>query len=61
MESCAIAQVCFQLGVPLTIIRSISDHADAEAGPLSEANVHTAARLSALAVLRALSGPAELA
>ena len=55
MESCAIAQVCFQLDVPLTIIRSISDKADADAGPLSEANVHTAARLSARVVEHALS------
>ena len=31
MEGAAVAQVCFELGIPFAVIRTISDHADAEA------------------------------
>jgi adenosylhomocysteine nucleosidase len=31
MEGAAVAQVCHELGIPFAVIRTISDHADAEA------------------------------
>lgn len=31
MEGAAVAQVCFEMGIPFAVIRTISDHADAEA------------------------------
>ena len=31
MEGAAVAQVCFELGVPFTVMRTISDNANEEA------------------------------
>lgn len=43
MEGAAVAQVCYQWGIPFLIIRSISDNADSEAGT----DIQTFYRISA--------------
>jgi len=32
MEGASVAQVCFEYGIPLTVIRTISDEANASSG-----------------------------
>ena len=57
MEGAAIAQVCYQIQVPLLIIRSLSDRADAEAHIAYDKFYPTAARNSAkvvIAIVKAL-------
>ncbi|GAB4015426.1 5'-methylthioadenosine/adenosylhomocysteine nucleosidase [Spirosoma migulaei] len=51
MEGAAIAQVCYQIQVPLLIIRSLSDRADAEAHIAYDKFYPTAARNSAKLVI----------
>jgi adenosylhomocysteine nucleosidase len=50
MEGAAVAQVCYQHGVPCLVIRSISDHADAGASDDLERFYQMAARNSAALV-----------
>ena len=58
MESAAVAQVCARFGIPLIVIRSITDHADGEATGSYQRFVDTASRNAAdltLATIRQLS------
>ena len=51
MEGAAVAQICYQQGVPCVVIRSISDKADADAEEDLERFYAVAARNSAALVL----------
>ena len=51
MEGAAVAQVCYQHGIPCIVIRSISDNADANAGVDFERFYRIAARNSAQLVM----------
>ena len=58
MEGAAVAQVCFQLGVPVLIIRSITDTADGGTPDAYRVNVEAASRNAAtltMAVVRQLA------
>ncbi|MDX1691717.1 MAG: 5'-methylthioadenosine/adenosylhomocysteine nucleosidase [Acidimicrobiia bacterium] len=56
MEGAAVAQVCTEIGVPFGVVRTISDHADADAAPDFLAFVEgVAAPLSAAIVAGALA------
>jgi adenosylhomocysteine nucleosidase len=50
MEGAAVAQICYQFGVPCLVIRSISDSADSNARSDANEFLPTAARNSALLV-----------
>jgi adenosylhomocysteine nucleosidase len=54
MEGAAIAQVCRQFGIPVIVIRSISDSADEEAHTTIEGFYKTAAKNSATFVMEML-------
>jgi adenosylhomocysteine nucleosidase len=54
MEGAAVAQICHQHGIPCLVIRSISDHADADADEHLERFYAIAARNSAMLVLEIL-------
>jgi adenosylhomocysteine nucleosidase len=59
MEGAAVAQVCVQLGVPILVIRSITDAADAGASANYERFLESSARNAAkltLATIRKLHG-----
>ena len=56
MEGAAVAQVCYQLGVPLLVIRSLSDRADDNARRDMLSFYETAARNSAKLVLAIVQG-----
>jgi adenosylhomocysteine nucleosidase len=51
MEGAAVAQICYQRGIPFIIIRSISDSADEDAGTDIETFYRTSARNANLMVL----------
>ena len=59
MESAAIAQTCYQLGIPYFIFRSISDLANEESHTDFKHNLHIAATNSAAAVLALLDNLAK--
>ena len=54
MEGAAVAQVCFELGVPFTVMRTISDNANEEAAVDFMRFVQTVASPYAFAVIRQL-------
>jgi len=54
MEGAAVAQVCFELGVPFTVMRTISDNANEEAAVDFMRFVQTVASLYAFAVIQQL-------
>lgn len=56
MEGAAVAQVCYQLGVPLLVIRSLSDRADDNARRDMLSFYETAARNSAKLVIAIVGG-----
>ncbi|MGD2173934.1 MAG: 5'-methylthioadenosine/adenosylhomocysteine nucleosidase [Candidatus Brocadiaceae bacterium] len=56
MEGAAVAQVCWQFGVPCLVVRSVSDRADEEAGVDLQKFLQTAAQNSAGLVLGILEG-----
>lgn len=52
MEAAAIAQVCYQFGVPFAVVRAISDHADEKADVSFEEFIEKAGMQSAAMVRR---------
>ncbi len=59
MEGAAVAQVCWQLGVPVLIIRSITDGADGDTPDAYRVNIEAASRNAAIltmAVVAQLAG-----
>ncbi|MEG1054263.1 MAG: 5'-methylthioadenosine/adenosylhomocysteine nucleosidase, partial [Janthinobacterium sp.] len=54
MEGAAVAQVCFELGVPFTVMRTISDNANEEAAVDFMRFVQTVASPYALTVIQQL-------
>jgi len=56
MEAAAIAQVCYQFGVPFVVIRALSDIAGKESEVSFEQFLDTAARNSSELVIKAVEG-----
>jgi adenosylhomocysteine nucleosidase len=59
MEGAAVAQVCYQFGVPCLVIRSISDLADNAADTDVEAFMHTASHNAAVLVRQIVTRMAQ--
>lgn len=55
MEAAAIAQTCYQLGIPFVIIRAISDNGDAEASISFDEFLQVAGKNSAEMVIKLIS------
>jgi adenosylhomocysteine nucleosidase len=51
MEGAAVAQVCFQLGVPFLVVRSITDNADGSTIDAYRTNLEAVSRNAAMLTL----------
>ena len=58
MEGAAVAQVCWQLGVPFLVIRSITDTADGGTPDAYRVNLDAASRNAATLTLAVITDPA---
>jgi adenosylhomocysteine nucleosidase len=59
MEGAAVAQVCWQLGVPFLVIRSITDSADGGTPDVYRVNIDAAGRNTATLTLAVIADAAD--